>query len=379
MKYLRLIVKNIGRNKRRTALTVMSVSISVFLLATMRSVITTLDGNSTPSGAELRVIVRRNTSLVDAMPEAYGEKIARITGVKAISPANWFGGVYKEDKPKYFFAQFYVDARTIFDVQSEYQISDAEKTAFQQERTAAIAGRKLAEKHQWKLGDVIELKGAIYAVNPRLTLRGIYTGPQEESFFFHREYVEEALGRPGEVGTYRVKLDHPDSAPSVMESIDKMFANSSAPTKTETEAAFQASFVSMLGNVKGLITGIGLVVVFTISLIGANTMAMSARERFTELAVMKALGFRPGLILTLVLSEAVAISMIGGLLGVFGAKLLYEFTNVDFFGFLQNYKVTGSTLVLGLAASAVIGLFSGGIPAINAARIRIVDGLRRVA
>ncbi|PYP82469.1 MAG: ABC transporter ATP-binding protein [Blastocatellia bacterium AA13] len=379
MKYLRLIIKNIGRNKRRTVLTVLSVSVSVFLLATMRSVITTLDSNSKPSGAELRVIVRRNTSLVDAMPESYGDKIAQIPGVRVVTPANWFGGIYKEDRPQNFFAQFYVDAKTIFDVQSEYQVPDSEKAAFQQERTAAMAGRALADKYHWKVGDVIELKGAIYPVNPRLTLRAIYTGPQDNALFFHREYVEEAMGRPGTVGTYRVRLDSPESAPNVMEAIDRMFANSPAPTKTETEAAFQASFVSMLGNVKGLIMGIGIVVVFTISLIAANTMAMSARERFTELAVMKALGFRPGLLLTLVLTEAIAISLIGGLVGALGAKFLYKVTKVDFFGFLQNFDVTTSTVIVGLVVSALIGLFSGGVPAINAARIKIVDGLRRVA
>jgi putative ABC transport system permease protein len=381
MKFLRLIIRNVGRNKRRTLLTVVSVSVSVFLLATMQAVISALGSISELTGGEYRVIVRRNTSLADSMPESYRQKIEQVPGVVAICPANWFGGIYKEDKPKYSFAQFFVDAKTIFEVQFEYQISPEEKAAFQQERTAAIAGKKLADKYGWKLGDVIELKGAIYPVNPSLTIRGIYSGPQDSSFYFHREDVEEALGRPGIVGTYRVRLDSPQNAPRVMEEIDRMFANSAAPTKTETEAAFAASFVSMLGNVKGLIAGVGLVVVFTITLISANTMAMSARERFTEIAVMKALGFRPGIVLALVLSESVLIALLGGALAVVAAKVIYQFVGLGelLAIFLQNFRINTGTIVLALGASALIGLVSGGIPAWNAARISIVDGLRKVA
>ena len=383
MKYLRLIVKNAGRNKRRSVLTILSISAAIFLLALMQAIINSFDSASELTGAELRLIVRRN-SLADAMPESYRDKIAQVPGVVAICPANWFGGTYKEDKPEYFFAQFYVDAKAIFDVQSEYQIPPEEKAAFQQERSAAIAGRKLAVKYGWKIGDMIELTGTFHDVNPQLTLRGIYTAPTESAegaIFFHREYVEEALDNPGEVGTFRIKLDSPGSAPGVMEAVDAMFKNSAAPTKTETEASFQASFVAMLGNVKGLITGIGLVVVFTISLIAANAMAMTARERYTEVAVMKALGFGPGLVWRLILAESVLIALIGGALGTFGATFgtTALAAVLEDMIFLQNLTVSRTVIALSLGASILIGLFSGGIPAWNAARVRIVDGLRRVA
>ncbi|HEY6332013.1 MAG TPA: ABC transporter permease, partial [Blastocatellia bacterium] len=302
MKYLRLILKNAGRNKRRTILTIFSVAVSIFLLATMRATIVTLNGLNQVSGGELRLVVRRNTSLGDSMPEAYRDKIAQIKGVNQVCPVNWFGGIYKEDKPKYFFAQFYADTSNLFDVMTDDTIPADQLAAFKQERVACVAGAKLAAQQGWKIGDVIELKGTIYDVSPRLILRGLFTGQSETSLYFHREYVEEALGRPGQVGTFSVRLDSAGIAPQVMREIDDMFANSSAPTKTETEKAFQASFVSMLGNVTGLITGIGLVVVFAITLISANAMALSARERATEVAVMKAIGFTPGLVLMLVLS-----------------------------------------------------------------------------
>ncbi|HEY3134600.1 MAG TPA: FtsX-like permease family protein [Blastocatellia bacterium] len=380
MKFLRLITKNLGRNKRRTVLTVLSVAVSVFLLATMQAVMAALNAGSQTPGGEYRVIVRRNTSLADAMPEAYAQKIQQVSGVVAVCPANWFGGIYKEDKPHYMFAQFYVDPKIIFDVHPEIQISPEERNAFQQERTAAVAGKKLFDKYGWKLGDVIELKSPYYPIEVRLTLRGMYTGPQEGALYFHRAYVEEAMGRPGLVGTYRVRLDSPDNAPRVMEEIDQMFKSSAAPTKTETEAAFAAGFVSMLGNVKGLIAGIGLVVVFAITLIGANTMAMSTRERFTEVAVMKALGFRPGLILGLLLCESVLIALIGGVVAAIGAKAFFQFVGMgDMLAlFLQNFKIGTNTIAISLGVSALIGLVSGGIPAWNAARVKIVDGLRRV-
>lgn len=384
MKFLRLIIRNAGRNKRRTVLTILSVAVAVFLLATMRSVATTLDEISNPSASASRLVVHRTTSLADAMPEAFEAKIKQVPGVAAVCPANWFGGIYKEDKPKYAFAQFYVDPREIFDVHTEWRLSPEEKAAFQQERTAAFCGKKLAEKFGWKIGEVIELQGTFLPVNPRLTLRGIYTADnpdEEDQLLFHRPYVEESMNRPGLVGTFRIRLHSPADAAPVSDGIDALFHNSSAPTKTETEAAFAASFVSMLGNVKGLITAIGAIVVFTIVLIAANSMAMTARERFTEIAVMKALGFQPGMVLAIMLTESMFIALIGGVLGVFTAKLLYSFTGVseNMFLFLQNFRVMTTTVILGLVASALIGLIAGGIPALNAARVRIVDGLRRVA
>jgi putative ABC transport system permease protein len=385
MKFLRLIIRNAGRNKRRTILTVLSVAVAVFLLATMRSVGTTLDDISKPSGAATRLIVQRTTSLADAMPEAFEAKIKQVPGVAAVCPANWFGGTYIENKPEYAFAQFYVDPREIFDVHTEWQISPEEKAAFQQERAAAFCGKKLADKFGWKLGDVIELQGTFLPVHPQLTLRGIYTVPEkpteEDQLLFHRPYVEEAMNRPGLVGTFRIRLQTSADAAAVSEAVDQLFYNSSAPTKTQTEAAFAASFVSMLGNVKTLITAIGAIVVFTIVLIAANSMAMTARERFTEIAVMKALGFQPGLVLALMLTESVFIALIGGVLGAGAAKVIFSFTGVseNMFLFLQNFEVLPTTVLLGLAASVLIGVFAGGIPALNAARVRIVDGLRRVA
>lgn len=378
MKFLRLIIKNAGRNKRRTVLTVLGVAVSIFLLATMKGAIAALNSAGQTTGNEYRVVVRRNTSLADSMPESYGDKILHVPGVAAVCPQNWFGGIYIDERPSHFVPQFYVDTNTVFDVMSDYHIPADQLAAFKQERTAFVSSEKQAKKQGWKIGDVIELQGTIYPVNPRLTLRGIYTGPSDMGIYFHREYVEEALGRPGQVGSYFVRVNDPSSAPRVMKAIDEMFENSSAPTKTETENAFQAGFISMLGNVTALITGIGFVVVFAVTLITANTMALSARERITEVSVMKAIGFKPGLILTLMLSESAFIALLGGLLGALGGKLFYALIPFDFSGFLQNFGISAATVLFALAVAVAIGLISGGIPAWNASRTRVVDGLRQV-
>lgn len=379
MKFLRLIIKSALRNKRRTVLTILSVSVSIFLLTTMRAAVTALNSVSEVSGNDFRVVVRRNTSLADSMPESYEQKIANIPGVAAICPTNWFGGTYIDERPAHFFAQFYVDPKEVFSVMSELTMPADQLRDFQQERTAFVASKKVATKQGWKIGDVIELKGTIYPVNPRLTLRGIYDGPQDMGIYFHRAYVEEALGRPGQVGSYFVKVNSPQDAPRVMQTIDDMFSNSAAPTKTETEKAFQAGFVSMLGNVTGLITGIGLIVVFAITLITSNTMALSARERTTEVSVMKAIGFQPGLILTLMLLESAFIALTGGVLGTVGARLFYGYFSPDFIGgFLSNFRISPTTIGFALAIAILIGLISGGVPAWNAARTRVVDGLRQV-
>ena len=379
MKYLRLIVKNAGRNKRRSVLTILSISAAIFLLAFMQGILNSFSSASELTGAERRLIVRRK-SLADSMPEAYREKIAQVPGVVAICPANWFGGIYKEDKPEYFFARFYVDAKTLFDVQSEYQISPAEKQAFQQERTAAIAGQKLAAKYGWKLGDVIELTGTFFNVNPHLTLRGIYTVPgdaPEGGLFFHREYIEEALNNPGEVGTFRIKLDSPSSAAAVMDTVDAMFKSSAWPTKTETEHAFQLGFIGMLGNIKAFIMSICLAVVFTILLVSANTMAMSIRERTREVAVLKTLGFTRNSILGLFVGEAVSLSVIGGLVGSLLCALVVG-AMASQGGMFTGMKVTPITILAALLVAAVVGFASSFIPSYNAAKVNIVDGLRHI-
>ncbi|MFB3920921.1 MAG: ABC transporter permease [Terriglobia bacterium] len=327
MKLAGLIVKNAIRNPRRSVLTILSITISIFLVSSLQAILTRLDNLGQSSGAgHLRLVVRHRTSLGQPLPVAYKQRIAGLPGVKAVGAWNWFGGIYKD--PANFFANFAVDADELEKTHQEYRVPPDQLEAFKRERTAAMVGKALMDKYDWKLGDRVTLKGTIYPFDPECTIRAVFTTDdpsQERVFFFHWDYFNEALNRRNQVGTFAVLANTPEDVPRLMDAIDRTFRNTDAETKTETEQAFNLSFVSMLGNVKLLLNAISAAVVFTILLVAGNTMAMSIRERTGEVAVLKTLGFRRNTILYLLVGESLAIALLGGLLGGLGAKTTYAF------------------------------------------------------
>ena len=377
MNTISLIWKNIARNRRRTVLTVLSIGLSLFLLSTLMTVLTELERESPDGDQHLRLVVRRASSLGDPLPEAYLEKLKRVPGVRLAHVLSWFGGVYVDERN--FFANFACDPETLFAMFNENHVPPEQLAAFKKERTAAVAGRKLAERFTWRLGDAITLKGTIYPVDLEFTLRGTYTGLDETAFFFHHAYLDEALGRPGKVGTFWLKAATADEVPRIIDRVDAMFKNSDAETKTETERAFQLGFVAMLGNVKTLVVGISSVVVFTILLVTANTMAMAIRERAREIAVLKTLGFSRGRILGLLMGESAAIAFAGGLVGTLGARLFYSAVDVwkHTQGFFPIFIVEPETIALGLTLAVLIGMASAAIPAYRMSRQTIAQALRR--
>ncbi len=369
--------KNIARNRRRTLLTVLSIGLSLFLLATLMTVLTELRRESPEGDQHLRLVVRRASSLGDPLPEAYLDKLRRVPGVRLVHTLSWFGGIYVDERT--FFANFACDPETLFPMWNENHIPPEQLAAFKKERTAAVAGRKLAERFKWRLGDTITLKGTIYPLDLDFTLRGIYTGLDETAFFFHHAYLEEALERPGKVGTFWLKAATAADVPRIAERVDAMFKNSDAETKTETERAFQLGFVAMLGNIKTLIASISSVVVFTILLVTANTMAMAIRERAREIAVLKTLGFGRGRILGLLMGESAVIALAGGILGTGGARLFYSVVDVwkHTKGFFPIFIVEPSTILLGLGLALAIGLASAALPAYRVSQQTIAQALRR--
>ena len=379
MKFLPFLLRNVFRNRRRTLLTVTSIAISLFLVATLLTVLSELnEPPSTPDGA-LRLITRHKVSLANILPIAHKDKIATIPGVKAVVASMWFGGVYKD--PSNFFANFAVTTDHVFELYGDdLRMSDAEKQAFLKDRTGCVAGRKLAKRFNWKLGEKIFLKGTVFQMNPELTLRGIYEGPDEGSLFFHWEYLNEGLNNANICVMFFIKADKAEDVPRIAERVDALFQNSTAPTKTETEKAFVLGFISMMGNIQLLITSICSGVIFAIVLVAANTMAMSIRERTREIGILKALGFRRAHVLFLLLSEAIVITLSGSLIGSWGARLLYS--NMDLStmtqGFLQRFYVTPQTLTLCALIGLAVGVVSAGIPAWQASRRSVVDALRRV-
>jgi len=379
LKLARLLWRNVLRNKRRTILTVSSAAISLFLLTTLAMAYRAM---STPyPGAESmpRMMVRRLSGIVYSMPSSYGPRIRTVPGVAAVSRMNWFGGYWVD--PKNEFANFAVDADTVFDVIGEASIPGDQLQAFQRERNAAVAGQRLINKYHWKLGDRITLLGSPYPFQPDLVLRGIFTGGPDDQFYFHFDYLNEAMGgHYDRVSLYWIRLQRPELAATASQAIDAMFANTDAETKTESENNFLLSFVSMLGNVQAMLLMVGGAVAFAVLLIVANTMAMSIRERFSEAAVLRVLGFRARHILALFVGESLVLTLFGALLGVGGAKLLFDtlgLTKVSAFVW-ADLRVRPDTLCLCLAVALLIALLASGWPAYRASRTNLAEALRFV-
>lgn len=382
MKFVRLVVTNLRRAKRRTFLTISSIAVALFLFCTLRTVLTSFDASLRAADAS-RLVVRHAASLVFPLPLSYRGRLTQVPGVTGVTFANWFNGIYQD--PKNFFAQFAVDAPTFFALYPECVIPPAELRAFESERTSCVVGRKLAKKYGWKLGDRVPLEGTIYPGRWEFTIRALYSGKTEDvdesTMFFHWDYLNESLpeGRRDQVGIYYLRLASPDLTSRVSRAVDGMFENSSVPTRTETERAFQLGFISMLGNVRLLLFLIGSAIVFAIMLVTINTMMMAFRERTTEVAVLKTLGFSDALVLNLVAGEAMLVALLGGGIGCGLALLVFLRSDFTAGGLLPSFRVTAGTVALGLLLSAAMGFLSGLVPAFQAARLTIVTALRKVA
>jgi putative ABC transport system permease protein len=379
VKYLRLVVANLGRHKLRTVLTILSVALALFLFASLRSVVTTLAATAQFGGAR-RLVTLNATGLVFPLPLAYGNRIKALPGVTGLSWANWFGGRYGDGNT--FFANFAVDPESYLAIYPEIVLPADQKQAFFQDRTGALIGERLISRYGWKLGQNVTLQGTIFPGDWTFTIRGVYTPTDpaigDDVLIFHHEYFDERIGRAGIAGWYIVEIDDASHAAVIAKSIDDVFRNSSSPTKTGTEREFQASFATMWGNVSFLMSTIGLAVVFAILLVTANAMMMSARERTGEIAVLKTIGFSDRLLFGLVMVEAGALALTGAVLGLGAAKLLYPAINFNGAGFLPGFKVTTSTLVVGLLVALGLMLASGLVPALRAARLPVVQALRKV-
>jgi putative ABC transport system permease protein len=378
MKFLPLIFRNAFRNRRRTILTVLSISMSLFLISTLWTLLQQLESPPLTPDSATRVITRHQTSLANTMPIAYRDKIRAIPGVEEVSAYQWFGGVYKD--PANFFAQFAVDPEHYFIVYPDiHVVSPDQMDAFKKERSAALVGVTLAKRYGWNLGDRVMLKGTFFP-NIELIIRGFLKDAGSESLFIFRyDYLNEVVKNFNAAGTFAVKVKSADDIAAVAEAIDGTFVNSTAPTKTETEKAFVLGFVSMIGNVRTLVISISTVLIFTIILVTANTMAMSIRERTGEIAILKTLGFSPGQVLSVLIGESAFIAVLGGLLGSLGAR--YLLGAVDFgaltTGFIQVFDVKWATVLLAAGISLVVAFMSTFVPAWTASQLTIADAIRR--
>jgi putative ABC transport system permease protein len=382
LRYLPLIAKNSLRNRRRSILTICSIGASLCLLGVLMAIYHAFFFGEPTPGQALRLITRNKVSLVFPMPIYYRDKIRQVPGVKEAIVQQWFGGVYKDARDQNnFFARFAVEPDRFFDVITDLEVPESQKIAFQRDRAGALIGRTLAQRLNLNIGDKITLQGDIFPVNLEFTIRAIYDMQDEdENMYFHLNYLFESLpvGRRDFAGTFTILADSIESVPRVALAVDEMFRNATVQTHTESEKAFQLSFVSFLGNVKLFLLSICAAVTFTILLVSANTMAMTVRERTREVGVLKTIGFTNGSILGIILGEAALISLIGGALGCSLAVLMCGVVR-QMPAFIQQLKtltIAPPVFAACLLVAVLIGVMSAFVPAWSASRTSILEALR---
>ncbi len=386
MVFLLLVVKSAFRNRLRSLLTAFGVAIAIIAFLFLRTVISAWHAGAERAAAD-RLVVRNKISIIFPLPTAYFQKVKNVPGVTEATWANWFGGVYKD--PRNFFAKFAVDADSYQRVYPELQLPPEEQKAWMGDRTGCIIGEELAAKYSWKVGDEIPLAGDIYPGDWKFTIRGIYHPPQGSSIdkrtmFFHWKYLDERMpeGRKNQLGVVIVRVADVQQSTSVASTIDKLFDNSPAETRTETERAFQMSFLSMVSAMLVAIEAISGVVLAILLLILGNTMAMATRERTTEYAVLRAIGFRPSHIVRLVLGEGLVIAGTGVALGLGMAPAILRIAGQAFQrvvgAFLGSFVVQPGPAIAAVAVALLGGMLAAAVPAWRAGRMRLVDALRRV-
>jgi putative ABC transport system permease protein len=391
---MRLVLVNLFRNKLRTVLTLGSVLVALFLFSSLGAILDTLQAAS-DAGSRERLATRHAISLTNFMPNSYEARLRAIPGVRRVCNQVWFGARDPQDVHG-FFTQFAVDEefwpmyrKDIAIVgwdQPQADVSvpagqDPHLAAYLLERPACIVGVGLMKKKGWKLGQTVHLDGTIFPGTWDFVIRGTYdklpggTWDNEMLLFHHDYLVEKGLHGNDLAGVFKLELADKSQSAAIARQVDAMYENSDYPTKTESEQAFGAGFVSMFGNVPFALRTISLAVVFTILVIAANTMVMAVRERTAEIGVLKTLGFSDASIFRMVVLEAAIITTGGGLVGALLAKFGLEGKPL---AFIPAMSITWGTVATAIAIAVGLGAVSGFIPAWQASRLRIVDALRRV-
>jgi putative ABC transport system permease protein len=385
MFFLKLVVRNVFRAKLRSTLTIIGLVIAVLAFGLLQTVVRAWYAGSDAASAT-RLIARNAISLTFSMPVYYREKIRAVPGVTGVSVSNWFGGIYRE--PKNFFAQFAVDAPTYFPMYPEFIFEPDQYAAFLRDRRGAVVGRQLADLYGFKVGDTIPLKSTIYPGNWEFTVRAIYDARDETTItrqmYFHFDYLNEQIKkvfprRADQAGVFVVGIADSSASADIARAIDAEFKNSLAETLTETEKAFTLGFVAMIETIVVAIEGVSYVVILIIMAVAANTMAMTARERLSEYATLKALGFAPHTVALLIMTEAILLAAIGGAIGMLLTAPVVQVFHAATISVFAKMPLVPQTFYLQAACALVVGVVAGIVPAVRASRIRIVDGLRHVA
>ncbi|WP_250520040.1 MULTISPECIES: ABC transporter permease [unclassified Caballeronia] len=379
----KLILRNALRHKLRTTLTVLGLTIAVLAYGLLHTVVDAWYAGAA-AASNARLVTRNAISLVFPLPLAYENRIRGVEGVTLVARSNWFGGVYRD--PKNFFAQFAVSDNYL-DLYPEFIVPEQQRADYRRDRKGALIGRQLADQYGFKVGDVIPLKGTIYPGTWDFVVRGIMEGRDESTItrqlIFHYDYLNETIRKTtkrnvDQVGVYVVGIKDPDEAAVVSRKIDNVFKNSLAETLTETEQAFQLGFVAMSNQIIAAIRVVSYVVILIIMAVMANAMAMSARERITEYATLKALGFGSAFLSVLVFGESIAICAIGGGIGILATPPMAEVFKHATGGVFPVFMVSHETMLLQAACAFAVAMAAAIVPAVQASRVRIVEGLRAI-
>ncbi len=380
MKWFVLILKNLRRSQRRSILTVLSITVSLFIFCALASVPVVANQILADSASSLRVACHHKAGLAYALPQAYKRAIAGTPHVVAVEPESWFGGVYHDVKDQ--FPNLAVDPEQIELMWPDWGMSKEAVEQFKELRTACLVGPATMKRFKWHVGQQIMLRGTIYQFNLSLNIVGVLSSKAPPSFLlFRRDYLEQAAREPGFVDNYWVRVDQSSSVPRVIKALDARFANSSAETLTESEAAFYGSFLNNYRLFFQVAEVLGLIVVLTIGLVAANTAAMSIRERRTEIAVMRALGFQSRAILLMIMAESVSMALMGGALGCGAAYLTFKLFTIgnNALGPLSNIHVSPQIVGETMLIAGLLGIVSALVPAYAAVQKNIVDALRLVS
>ena len=384
MFFLNFIFRNVFRARLRSALTIVGLIIAILAFGLLQTVVRAWYAGADAASAT-RLITRNAISLTFSMPVYYRDKIRAVPGVTSVSVSNWFGGVYKD--PKNFFAQFAVDAPTFFPMYPEFVFEPEQYQAFLRDWRGAAVGRQLAELYGFRIGDTIPLKSGIYPGNWEFTVRAIYDARDETTItrqmYFHYDYLNERVKqlspRRGDfAGVFVVGINEGQAAPNIARVIDAEFKNSLAETLTETEKAFTLGFVAMVETIVVAIEGVSYVVILIIMAVAANTMAMTARERLSEYATLKALGFKPGAVAAMIIGEAFLLAALGAGLGMLLTPVVVQAFHAVTVSVFAKMPLVAQTFYLQAACAVAVGLVAGVVPAVRAARVKIVDGLRHI-
>ena len=381
---LKLLLRNAFRHKLRAGLTICGICVAILAFGLLRTVVSAWYAGVDASSST-RLVTRNAISLIFPLPLSYKDKIRGVEGVKMVSLGNWFGGIYIEEKN--FFANFAVDSKTYLDLYPEFVIPPEQKLSFLKDRKGCVVGSKLAKRFGWKPGDTIVLRGTIFPGNWEFILQAVYKGKNktidESQFFFHWDYLNETMKkvqprRADQVGFYIIGTSSPDIAASTSKSVDSLFKNSFAETLTETEKAFQMSFIALSQTILTVIQLVSLVIIVIILAVVANTMAMSVRERMSEYAVFKTLGFGGFYLSILILGESLLITAIGcatGIIATFPAADAFARAVGDFF---PIFNISSRTIYFDILAALIVGVIAAIFPIWRAVSVPIASGLGRV-